>query len=377
MPTREGVMTSNSPAAGQIYNAVAGNVSNSPGVSLVPGWAAAIENQQAPATAQYGQQLAGAEAGILGLPSALNTQASQLTQSTNLQGAQIQNQLAGNQLQSQNVTNEYLTAAAQQGSEVSAYGVSQQLLGLQGKEAQQAYGITQGQLAAQNQLLGTQEQVAGGQYGVTQAQLASQQANLNYQLPLAQQAQYGQNAASGSTNTVGAQNAQGTLQQQYGYNTAQLGFQGQQAALGYQGQQAQFTEQAAMNALAGTQAQQTLQNTQSQVGLESQQAAYQQQGEVWGYQGAQAGLQNQQQQLANTAAGLGISEQQLQAQLASGMNQIGVQGMATQDQLLQQASQAAAGETQGLGAVMSNVGALTGLGPQAFTQSYSNLYSGG
>ena len=59
------------------------------------------------------------------------------------------------------------------------------------------------------------------------------------------------------------------------------------------------------------------------------------------------------------------------------MTQIGIQGQAQQDQLMQQASQAQAGEAQGLGAVYSNIGALTGLGPAAFTQSMPQLYGGG
>lgn len=237
---------------------------------------AATTAQEAPSIAQYGQQYNAAEAGLASLGQSQAYQDALLQQSTGLQGAQYQNQLAGNQLEQQNI--------AQQ------LGITNQQYGLQ----QELAGIQQGQLKYN---LG--EQIWGAQ-----------------------------SAAAGK----------GTL-----------GTQGYQHQLGQLGEQYQVSSAELANQLAGE-------------GLTNQ--------------GANLAAANQSAQLKNTAASLGISEQQLQNQLASGLAQIGVQTGQTGDQLLSQAAQAQAGEAQGLGAVYSNIGALTGLGPQAFTSSLPNLYGG-
>lgn len=238
-----------------------------------------IVGAEAPSIAQYGQSYNQAEAGIgdiLGMYGPGGVQATELQQSTQLQGAQLQNQLAGNQISQQGIEQ-------QLGIETGQYGLQQQLAGIQ-----------QGQLA--------------------------------YNLPIAESQAQSQGAATGTLGSKGYEQRYGQIGEQYQVSSAELA-----------------------NQLAGQ-------------GLT--------------YQGEQLSAANQKAQLANTAAGLGISQQQLQAQLSSGMTQIGIQGQQQQDQLFQQAAQAQAGEAQGLGAIYSNIGALTGLGPQAFTSGFPNLYGG-
>lgn len=205
---------------------------------------------------------------------------------------------------------------------------------LQGTELQQTSGLQGEQL--QNQLAGNRisqqgiaEQlgVTNQQYGLQQQLAGIQQGQLSYNEGIAQSQAQVQGAATGTLGTQGYAQKQGQIGEQYQVSSAELA-----------------------NQLAGE-------------GLTNK--------------GANLSASNQQAQLANTAAGLGISVQQLQAQLAQGMTQIGIQGQQTQDQLFSQAAQAQAGEAQGLGAVFSNIGALTGLGPQAFTGSLPNLYGGG
>ena len=235
-----------------------------------------ILGAEAPSIAEYGQSFNAAEAGIGDLPASMNLQGAELQQSSGLQGEQIQNQMAGNTLQQQNVAEQL--------------GITNQQYGLQ----QQLAGIEQGQLTYNQGIAQSQAQVQG--------------------------------AATGTLGTQGYQQKQGQIGEQYQVSSAELANQVAGEGLTNKGQ----------NLAAG----------------------------------------NQTAQLQNTAAGLGISVQQLQAQLAQGMTQIGIQGQQTQDQLFQQAAQAQAGEGQGLGAIFSNIGALTGLGPQAFTSSLPNLYGG-
>lgn len=321
--------SSNAPAPGSIYDAMFG--------------------LEAPTIAQYGQSYAAAQAGLGELPASLGLQSAELAQSTALQQQQIGNQLAGNQISA--------------GGAAAQFGVTTAQNQLAGVANTEQLANTQANLGFEQALLGSQEKVAGGIEGLAQQQFATQQGQLNYQLPLALQAQRGQAAAAGSTNTVGNRNALGTIQEQYGVNTSTLSNQAQQSALNYQGQQAAFTEQGQQYGLQGTEAQQQAANTAQGLALTQQ---------------GQAAAEGTTQALAaNTAAGLGISKEQLAQQLTSGLTQIGITGQQTQDQLLGQAATAQAGQAQGLGAVFSNVGAITGLGPQAFTQSLPNLYSAG
>src|SRR5579872_3693625 len=190
-------------------------------------------------------------------------------------------------------------------------------LGLQGAELQQSTGLQGEQL--QNQLYGNTLQsqniaeqlgITNQQYGLQQQLAGIQQGQLTYQEGIAQQQAQSQGAATGTLGTQGYAQKQGQIGEQYQVSSAELA-----------------------NQLAGE-------------GLTNK--------------GANLSAANQQAQLANTAAALGISQQQLQAQLAQGMTQIGIQGAQTQDQLFQQAAQAQAGEAQGVGAIFSNIGALTG-----------------
>lgn len=303
---------------------------------------------EAPSIAQYGQANAAAQAGIAELPSSLGLQGAQLQQTTGLSEALLGTERAGTGLQEQNV--------AQQ------YGIGTQQSALSQLENTQQYQNTAGTLGLEQALLGTQSGLAGQEQGLAQQAFGIQQGQLNYNLPLQEQAAAGQAAASGASNTVGAKNAQNTLQEQYGVSTGLLQNQAQQSALQYQGQQAGFAEQAGEYGIQGTAAQQSYQNTAQNLALTQQ--------------GATLSEQNQLAQLAQTAAGQGISQQQLQAQLASGLTQIGISGEQQQNQFLQQAAQAQAGQAQGLGAILSNVGATTGLGASAFTGSFPNLYGG-
>jgi hypothetical protein len=306
----------------------------------------ALMGLEAPTIAQYSQSGAAAQAGLAELPASLNLQGAELGQTTALQQSQIANQLAGTGISS--------AGAAEQ------YGVSTQENQLSQLQNQQQLANTQKSLGLEQTLLGTQEGVAGGIEGLTQQELQTQQGQLNYNLPLQLQQQAGAAAAGGATNTVGNRNALATLGEQYGVASAGLKNQAGQAALNYQGQQAGFAEQGGQYALQGTEAQQQAANTATGIGLT-------QAGQTYAEGTTQA-------QLANTAQSLGISQEQLSQQLTSGLSQIGISGQQSQDQLLAQAATAQAGQSQGLGAVLSNVGALTGAGPQAFTGAFPNLY---
>jgi hypothetical protein len=228
---------------------------------------------------------------------------------------------------------------------IAQYGQSfnQAEAGIAGLSGSQAYqdallqgstGLQQAQLTNQGAANTLQEQnvaqqlgIQGGQNALAQQLAGIQQGQLNYNLPIAQSQAQSQGAATGTLNTQGYKQKYGQIGEQYQVSSAELA-----------------------NQLAG-------QNLT--------------------FKGQQESAANQQAQLANTAASLGISGQQLQNQLSSGLAQIGVQTGQTGDQLLQQASQAQAGEAQGLGAILSNIGALTGSGPQAFAKSFPNLYPGG
>jgi hypothetical protein len=224
------------------------------------------------------------------------------------------------------------TALMQQGT-----GYSQALLG------NQMAGNTVSQ-----QMLGSQIQTAAGQQGVEQQQYGLQQgtggvggggyaaqlANLQYQYPLQQQAQESQAAAQGSVNTVGQKEAMGTLAEQQQFNVGNLQNQQQQAALG-------------------------------------------QQSEQIGYGGQQAQFAGQGQQLALAAQALGINSQQLQNQLAQGLAGLGMSDVNQQNQLVNTATQALAGQGQSLGSILSLAGVTGGL-PANWAQSLNgNLYLGG
>lgn len=300
-------------------------------------------------------------------------------------------QIAGQQLQNQLTPELYAQqqqyAGQQQANQNAQYGLqgqenlaslqnTQQQVGLTGQEQQAGYanteagiGLEQGYgnesyanqqaqyglqaqgLTDQGQYLGTQEQIAGGQNALTQQGYQLQQGNLNYQLPLAQQAQAGAAGASGATNTVGNHNAQDTLQQQYNLNTGQLGLSEQQSSLSNQLQNAGFTNQA-----------QQLGLSQQGLGLQEQLA-----GQTNQYQNAQYGLQSQyagqqlgfeQQQNQQTGA-------QAQQQYGFGQQGLGLEQQASNQGYQYQQSQAglqgALGAAQGQSTLAGDIGNQLGL----------------
>jgi hypothetical protein len=181
------------------------------------------------------------------------------------------------------------------------------------QEAQNKNQLTGNQLQQQN--IAQQLGIAGAQFGLQEQAAGIQQGQLDYNKALAISQAQSQGAATGTIGTQGYGQKLGQIGEQYNVSSAQLA-----------------------NQLAGQ-------------GLS--------------YQGTQLSSANQQAQLQNTAASLGISGQQLQNQLSQGLFQIGQQTGQTGDQLIAQAAQAQAGENQGLGALISNIFAATGQGPQA------------
>jgi hypothetical protein len=269
-----------------------------------------------------------------------------------------------------NLESQYGYSLANAGLSEQSIGLQQQLTGQQIGTAQQqqaaeqgVYGLQQSQLALdpqsialQQALLGTQEQVAGGQEALTQGLggiggggYAAQLANLQQQLPLAQQQQAGQAAASGASSSVGNREAAGQITEQNQFNVGNVQSQAAQAALGYQGQQAQFAEQ---------RGQLGLQNTSDY--LQSQINKLQQSSEVAGYQGQQEQYQNTLAQLGNASAQAGIPAQQAYEQLSYGLSQLGVSSDMT-PQIIQ-AMQGESTSAQGLAQVGQTAAASVGLG---------------
>jgi hypothetical protein len=133
-------------------------------------------------------------------------------------------------------------ASLQQGYSTQQY---QNSLGQQALSGQ-GLGLEQGYLGQQQGFAQQQAGLTQGTGGVAGGGLEAQLANLQYQYPLAQQAQEGSAAASGATNTVGNRTALGSLAEQQQYNLgnihnqmgqANLGLEQQLASLGYQGGQ--------------------------------------------------------------------------------------------------------------------------------------------
>ena len=217
-------------------------------------------------------------------------------------------------------------ANANQGT---GYDLANALLGYQGTQLEQ-----QG-LASQIGTAAQQQQIEQGQYGLQQQQLglkeqgtALEQANLAYQTPLQYQKQGSAAALSGATNSQGNKQAMGGIQQQAAYQGSQLNLQAQGEY------------------------------------LQGQLAALGQQSEQVGYGGQQQQFANQQQQLALAAKQAGIPVQQAISSLQYGIGQLGINA-----QPGQLAGQAAGGQSQAAmtsQAVLSQLGAITGMGAQAF-----------
>ena len=191
----------------------------------------ALYGGQSQAIGQAGLTGAAAEAQAAQAPAALGAGAQNLASQYGYTLAGLGNEYQGVGLQQALQGIESGTAAQQQGFEQQTYGLQQQQLALDPQS-----------IALQNALLGTQEGVATGTEklqqgsgGVGGGGYAAQLANLAYQEPLAQQAQAGQAASAGASNTVGNKQAQQTIGEQYAYNVGNVQNQAQQSQFGLPG----------------------------------------------------------------------------------------------------------------------------------------------
>ena len=193
-------------------------------------------------------------------------------------------------------------------------GYQAQNLGL----SEQGLGIGQLGLTQQGQQAATQQGLEQQEYGLQAGQYPEQQAEaaLAYQNSL-QQTQ-GNQAISGTQNTVGGRQNISTLGQQYGW------------------QQEDIARNQAL----------------SQLG---------QQSEVSGYGYSQEQLQNAQANLALNAQANGLSEQQLMTMLNYGQSQTAQGGVQDLIQLLGQQSANATGQISSAGSNLSNIGFASGL----------------
>ena len=208
-----------------------------------------------------------------------------------------------------------------QGTDQLAQGaLSQEQLGLQGQGLQAQAGLLGTQYGIQQQTLAGQEQLAGTQYGISEQQIGAEAA--------AQAQSYGNQVE----NTAGGLAAQGAGNTQGAKQAISTGaFQNTQA------QQAIGLQQ------AGTQAQYGFQ--QQQFGLEQQGQAAQQQYSLGNIARGEAGL-------GLSAQANDLSTQQMVNQINYGMQQQGIQGQLSADQLYGQLGQAQAqGATYTAGAL--------------------------
>lgn len=194
--------------------------------------------------------------------------------------------------------------ALAQGNTPQEQAYLQQLYGYQ----QQGFGVQGQQLNLQGNVLGQQLANLGTNYGLQQQQFGLQ----GQQLDLSkQQTQYNQ-----------GQQLQGNTQNSAGAGTLN--------SIGY-GQRAGNINQEANFALQGNALQ------QQQLGVTEQQAAAQ-------YGQSQQQIQDAQQQLGLTAQSLGISEQEAEARFQNALNQTGLSGAMTVQQLLGQIAAVQAGQ---------------------------------
>jgi hypothetical protein len=200
----------------------------------------------------------------------------------------------------------------------TGYDIANALLNYEG------IGLQSQGLAQQAGFAGQQQQLEEQQFATSQSAVPEQLAEAKQQYGTAVLGQEGQAAASGATSTVGNRVAQQNLTQNYGWQQADI----------YRNQ-----------ALA-------------QLGQQSEQV---------GYQGTQAQFGNQQRQLQLAAQGAGIPVQQAESQLQYGLGALGIQGSADVQSALSQAASAQGQQASDWNAVLSLVGATTGLGPAAFS----------
>jgi len=193
----------------------------------------------------------------------------------------------------------------------SGYQLASDLLGYQGTQLQ-----GQG-LAEQAGTAAAQQGIETGQYGLQAQQFPEQQAEAALAYKNKQQNLQGGLAASGTLNTQGSKEQQGTAAQEYAWQQADI----------YRNQQL---------------------------------AQLSQQSEQVGYGGQQEQIANAQAQLALSAQQQGLDVQQVVPQLGFALQQLGIS--AQPQQLLATAMNAQGGQAQAAQAVLSQAGVATGLG---------------
>lgn len=208
-------------------------------------------------------------------------------------------------------------AQAMAGIQQGNLGISEQQLGIQGQG-----------LAAQEGLSSQQQGIEQQQYGLQQQQYPEQQAEQALSYKNTVQAQQGNAAASGATNTEGNKQAVVTNAAQNQWANADINRAQQNAMLGQQSEQA-------------------------------------------GYQYQQGEYARSQENLGLMAQGNGLSEQQLQDQLAYGISQNQNSGVASAGQLLAQMGSLASGDISAAGTALAPIAYAGGVNP--FTTGGSGI----
>jgi hypothetical protein len=190
--------------------------------------------------------------------------------------SELQAALAGNQynINTQQYQLSNTNLEQQAANQEAQLGISGQQLGIQGQGLQ-----------AQAGLLGTTTGLEQQEYGLQQQQYPEQLAEAALNFGANQQSLTGNLAASGATNTVGANTQQNLLSQNYGYQQADINRAQQESALQQQGTTAQ--QQYSAGDLARQQ--QNLALVATSNGLSQQEVAQQ-----LGYGLAQSGLDYEQ-----------------------------------------------------------------------------------
>lgn len=323
--------------AGDTYNQVLKSLSSKDNASAISGY---IYGQAAPgiAAGQLTEAQALEQAGLT--PGAIQEGAANIETNTGYEFANALGQEQTIGLQASSLGTSIGTAAKQQTTEAQQY--QNQLASL---------GLTQQATASQQGYLGTEESQSAQGYQLQQAQVANEQQQLAYQTPLQIQAQQGQAAAAGASNTVGNKNAQGLITENAATQQQAYALQGQQNTVAQQQAQAGFQQQGAQ-----------LGFTQQQNALAQQAAGLTQQGELQGYQGQQEQYANSLAQLKLGAKQAGIPAQQAYSQMEYGLSQLGISNDPTS--FLGQAANAQGTVAQDFAAAQSAAAVAGGLSPQ-------------
>jgi hypothetical protein len=234
---------------------------------------------------------------------------------------------------------------AQLGEVNPSVNANQQYQQLQGQYAQANAGLGMEQLGLQGQALGAQAGLLNTQYGIQQQTLKGQEQLAATQYGLSQQ-------------DIQAQKANQALN----YGNQQINTQGQIAtsgAVGSQGQQRQVGTEAFQNTQANAALARQQQGEQAQYGFQQQQFGLEQEGQAAQQQYSLGDIARGEQGLGLAATANGLSLDQTLNQVNYGMQQAGLQGQQTFDQLYGQLGTAQGqGATYEAGAI--GAAALTG-----------------